>query len=138
MTQFVSTPRPLLTAWGGPVLGVLIGAGIPALIARFSRPARAPMLLIAGFVLLANGLYIGLGAVMPVGDARSMLMFGSARWQLALFGIAGVVSGRILLGQAWRDRQQAHLWGSTLVSIMGFVVLAVVGLVFFSETPAAS
>jgi hypothetical protein len=40
----------------------------------------------AGFCLLANGLYIGLGSFDRVGDCGQMLRHGSERWQLWLFG----------------------------------------------------
>src|SRR5262249_58069910 len=40
----------------------------------------------AGFCLLANGLYVGVGAFDGVGDCGEMLRHGSSLWQLWLFG----------------------------------------------------
>ena len=40
----------------------------------------------AGFCLIANGLYIGLGSFGRVGDCGEMLRHGAAPWHLWLFG----------------------------------------------------
>src|SRR5262245_16974732 len=40
----------------------------------------------AGFCLLANGLYVGVGSFAGVGDCGEMLRHGSQLWQLWLFG----------------------------------------------------
>jgi hypothetical protein len=40
----------------------------------------------AGFCLLANGLYIGIGSFERIGDCGEMLRHGSEMWQLWLFG----------------------------------------------------
>ena len=39
-TEFRSMPSPLITIWGGAVLGSLMGAGIPMLLARPVRSWR--------------------------------------------------------------------------------------------------
>ena len=51
---FSPDPRPLLTLWCGPILGVLAPCGV-ALVVRQNW-----MWLIANFCLLANGLYLAL------------------------------------------------------------------------------
>src|SRR5947209_3664633 len=67
-TDLSDNPHPLLVVWGGPVVGVsaplLLWAGSAAV-----RLAGAFMLrFFAGFCLLANGLYIGVGSFDRVGD----------------------------------------------------------------------
>jgi hypothetical protein len=48
-------PRPLVTLWGGPVLGVLVPLALAAVIRRpWAR-------FVADFCLLANGAYLALG-----------------------------------------------------------------------------
>jgi hypothetical protein len=47
----------------------------------------------AGFCLVANGAYIGVGALDPVGDAAVMLRHGSPAWSLATFGAVAVAAG---------------------------------------------
>jgi hypothetical protein len=42
----------------------------------------------AGFCLIANGLYIGIGSFEGVGDCGEMLRSGAQPWQLWLFGLA--------------------------------------------------
>jgi hypothetical protein len=47
----------------------------------------------AGFCLVANGLYIGLGSFGRVGDCGEMLRHGSPPWHLWLFGAITVPAG---------------------------------------------
>lgn len=85
-TDVVNNSRPLVVAWAGPI----VGAGLPLvlwLLAQFARLSGAFVLrFFAGFCLIANGLYIGLGSFGRVGDCGEMLRHGSAPWQLWLFG----------------------------------------------------
>lgn len=136
MTQFHSTPHPLIAAWGGPVLGVIIGAGIPLLLTRVLPGFRFSLRIIAAFVLLANGLYIGLGAAYPVGDAQSLIMFGSPRWLLAIFGIACIVAARITLRPAINHIDRPESVKSVLPYFLLSLVLAVIGLIFFGKPHA--
>lgn len=130
MTQFHSTPHPLIAAWGGPVLGSIIGAGIPLLLIRWMHGFQFSLHIVAAFVLLANGLYIGLGAVYPVGDAQSLIMFGSPRWLLALFGIVCVVAARLIL-RPILDARVLSISAKESVPYLVFVsILAIIGLLF--------
>ncbi|MCA9274544.1 MAG: hypothetical protein KDA29_00805 [Phycisphaerales bacterium] len=131
MTQFRSTPHPLIAAWGGPLLGVIIGAGIPLLLSRVLPGFRFSLRIIAAFVLLANGLYIGLGAAYPVGDAQSLIMFGSPRWLLAVFGIASMVAARRTLRPVFEKQAQPEPIKYTAVWFLMSMALAAVGLFLF-------
>jgi hypothetical protein len=51
----------------------------------------------AGFCLIANGLYIGLGSFHAIGDCGDMLRNGSQPWQLWVFGLATAPLGLFLL-----------------------------------------
>ena len=85
-TDVANNTHPLLFAWAGPVMGVTL----PLLLwygAHATGLAGAFVLrFFAGFCLLANGLYIGLGSFAGVGDCGEMLKHGSPPWQLWLFG----------------------------------------------------
>lgn len=85
--------HPLIVAWAGPLLGV----GLPVIAAACSRvifPAgRRYLDFFAGFCLIANGAYIGVGSLEAIGDAGDMLRHGSPRWLLAMFGILAVTYG---------------------------------------------
>lgn len=54
---FVPDPKPLLTLWSGPVLGVVVPIAV-ALLLRWSTRLKQPAWFIADFCLLANGAYL--------------------------------------------------------------------------------
>ncbi|MBA3484280.1 MAG: M50 family metallopeptidase [Pirellulales bacterium] len=92
-TDVSPNPHPLIVAWAGP----LVGVGLPLIAAACSRPvlpaARRFLDFFAGFCLIANGTYIGVGSLDAVGDAGDMLRLGSPRWLLAAFGIFSATCG---------------------------------------------
>ena len=80
-------PSPLLVVWAGPILGVLLPL-IMAMVASMGRLSWAYLVLFfAGFCLIANGCYIGVGSFGRIGDAGDMLRHGSPIWILWLFGL---------------------------------------------------
>jgi len=85
-TDLANNPRPLFVAWAGPMFGVVF----PLVLWAFAKSIRVPGAFVprffAGFCLLANGLYIGVGSFGHIGDCGEMLRHGSAAWQLWLFG----------------------------------------------------
>lgn len=96
-------PRPRVVAWMGPA----VGAALPLMgwIAwRLSRgpgaPGAAALRWFAGFCLIANGAYLGVGWMDDVGDAGDLLRHGAAVWQLATFGAVAVAGGLLL----WHGR----------------------------------
>lgn len=96
-TDVAPNPQPLVVVWGGPLLGVVI----PLLtwgIVSWSRLAVAPtMRFFAGFCLVANGLYLGVGSLGEgIGDAGDLLRLGAPRWCLILFGAIAVPCGLAL------------------------------------------
>jgi hypothetical protein len=95
-TDLAENPRPLLVVWAGPVLGV----ALPLLAWGLAQLVRLPGAFVfrffAGFCLIANGLYIGVGSLDRVGDCGVMLRHGSEPWQLWLFGVVTVPIGFVL------------------------------------------
>jgi hypothetical protein len=89
-TEVTHNARPLLVAWAGPI----VGAFAPLLLWLAWRALRWPELALvqffAGFCLIANGAYLGVGAIHPVGDALEIARYGGAAWELALFGLATI------------------------------------------------
>src|SRR5262245_43922438 len=85
-TDLADNPHPLIVVWAGPVVGALLPlfAWAIAVVLRF--PGVFLLRFFAGFCLLANGLYVGVGSFDRVGDCGDMLRHGSALWQLWLFG----------------------------------------------------
>jgi hypothetical protein len=85
--------HPLLVVWGGPILGSLL----PLLALGITRLFRSGFFYLfqffAGFCLVANGAYIGVGSFSGVGDAGDLIRHGAPRWTLTVFGIVCVPLG---------------------------------------------
>ena len=66
-TDLGQNPHPLAVVWGGP----LIGSGLPLLVLALAAAFRWPGLplfrFFAGFCLIANGVYIGIGWLLADG-----------------------------------------------------------------------
>ena len=86
-TDVSPNPSPLFVTWGGPCVGVvlLLGLLLAAKLGRFKWTFLLQFF--AGFCLIANGAYIGVGSFGKIGDAGDMLRYGSSIWTLWLFGI---------------------------------------------------
>ena len=88
--------NPLAVVWSGPVLGVLLPLLFWVAAWRLKIPGDYLARFFAGFCLIANGAYIGLGSVERIGDAGDMLKNGSPMWTLWLFGILTVPIGFLM------------------------------------------
>lgn len=130
-TEFGSMPSPLITLWGGAVLGSLMGAGVPMLLTRWLGQWWWALRLIAAFVLLANGLYLGLGAIAPVADAALLLRHGAPRWTLIAFGIGCVFMARLLLSALIAGHLRPPTRGRLVVLAFIAGALAAAGLLVF-------
>jgi hypothetical protein len=87
-TDVSPNPCPLLVVWAGPVVGAVLPLAL-FLAARVGKFKWAYMIqFFAGFCLIANGAYIGIGSFGKIGDAGDMLRHGSPIWSLWLFGAA--------------------------------------------------
>src|SRR3954470_17117757 len=95
-TDLAPNPRPLVFGWAGAVVGGLVPVALWLVAAWRKVPGAFVLRFFAGFCLLANGLYIGVGSFARVGDCGEMLRHGSAPWQLWLFGAITAPSGLIL------------------------------------------
>lgn len=85
-TDVSPNPSPLVVAWAGPIVGSLLPA-LAAGVCRWLRlHARPYVEFFAGFCLIANGLYIGVGSFEGVGDAGDLLRLGARQETLRLFG----------------------------------------------------
>lgn len=94
-TDFAANPHPLFVAWGGAIWGSLLPLAILA-VARAIAPRYTYLAAwFAGFCLIANGAYLGAGALLGGGgdDAGVILQSGGARWQLLVFGLPAVAAG---------------------------------------------
>jgi hypothetical protein len=85
-TDLDHNPNPLVVVWAGPLFGVMVPLMVWAIATSVRFPGTFVLRFFAGFCLLANGLYIGIGSFNGVGDCGEMLRHGSEMWQLWLFG----------------------------------------------------
>ncbi|HTL27994.1 MAG TPA: hypothetical protein VL282_02185 [Tepidisphaeraceae bacterium] len=92
-TDVRPNPRPRIEVWAGPIFGIVL----PVLVAALGTLLRVRWTYLfwffAGFCLIANGAYIGIGVFHPVGDAHELVALDTPRWALALFGFPAVVAG---------------------------------------------
>jgi hypothetical protein len=87
-TDLGQNPHPLAVVWGGPVIGSAIPLLAFALAASLRIPGTYLFRFFAGFCLIANGVYIGIGRFLAEGaDPWVMTENGSPRWLLVGFGL---------------------------------------------------
>jgi hypothetical protein len=88
--------HPLLVIWGGPIAGVVL----PLAALAVARALRSGLFYLfqffAGFCLIANGAYLGVGSFVGVGDAGDLLQHGAPQGLLILFGLLCFPAGLIL------------------------------------------
>ena len=126
-TDLSHNPRPLLVAWAGPIFGVFLPVSIWFLSLLARLPWQYLLRFFAGFCLVANGAYIGVGAIARIGDAEDMLRHGSPIWQLLMFGAVAVPSGFFLwhglgsyfgFGKAGKHVQPALAYGCLALCVV--------------------
>lgn len=108
-TRYAENPHPLFTTWAGPAGGTLIGLILLGLATVLRGATRHAVLFFAGFSLIANGLYIGLGGFDRAGDCGDLLRNGASLWQLIVFGLTSTVAGF----SAWHRIGPIKGWFST-------------------------
>ena len=101
-TEYGELPHPGIVVWSGPLIGSILPLALV--------PAGKMGQFFAGFCLVANGAYIGLGSVAGVGDCGLMLLTGSPMWVMWIFGLVAFPLGLYLwhrlgsLADYWRWR----------------------------------
>lgn len=92
-TDISPNPSPLAVVCGGPLWGAIL----PVLLWLAWRASRLPgakwLQGLTGFCLIANGLYVASGIVIPAGDTEDLLRFGVSSWVLAAAGIPTAAIG---------------------------------------------
>jgi hypothetical protein len=92
-TELASNPDPALVAWAGPVVGALAPL-VLWLAAKIGHCPGAYLLrFFAGYCLIANGAYLGGGALDRAGDAGDLQRHGMPAWPLLLFAVLTVPIG---------------------------------------------
>jgi Peptidase M50B-like len=134
-TDLAENPHPLVVVWAGPVVGIVVPLMLWAATAVARAPGAFVLRFFAGFCLLANGLYIGVGSFDRIGDCGEMLRYGSQPWQLWGFGVTTAPVGLWLwhgqgphfgLGSAKGRVHRGVAYGSLVVCLallaLGFII----------------
>jgi hypothetical protein len=134
-TDLAENPSPLLVVWAGPLFGIAAPLLMWSIAAMFRQPWSFLFRFFAGFCLLANGLYIGLGSFNHIGDCGEMLRHGSQPWHLWLFGTLSAPASLLLwhrqgrhfgLGSANGQVSHGIAYGTLLLClallILGFAI----------------
>jgi hypothetical protein len=133
-TELIDNPHPLIVVWAGPLVGVLLPIILWGVLAVMRTPGAFVARFFAGFCLIANGAYIGVGSFLGTGDCGEMLRQGSNVWVLRLFGAVAVPLGFWLwngigpnfgMGPAQGKVSQRVAYGSLAI----FSLLVVLGLI---------
>lgn len=128
-TDIAPNPRPLAVIGGGPLFGAVAPVAAWLFASRLRRPSAYLWRFFAGFCLIANGAYIGSGAIEPVGDAADLVRLGTRPWTLAAFGLVTVSAGLALwnrqaasfgLGANARLVPATHTW-AVIALLIGVV-----------------
>jgi hypothetical protein len=134
-TDLAENPSPLLVVWAGPVIGAICPLALWGLLAALRLPEKFVARFFAGFCLVANGAYIGIGSFDRIGDCGEMLNHGSQPWQLWLFGLLTIPAGLWLwhgLGanfgfdRASGQVQQRAAYGTLVVCVVLILLFAIV------------
>jgi hypothetical protein len=85
-TDLARNPHPLPVVWLGPAVGAIAPLLLWCIAYLAKLPGAFLLRFFAGFCLIANGVYIGIGSLNGVGDCGDLLRHGAPIWQLWLFG----------------------------------------------------
>jgi hypothetical protein len=103
LTEFSTNPHPHFVAWGGAVWGSVMPVGVWALFRARRWRGWKVLQFFAGFCLVANGTYLGIGWVEGAGDAAGLVRHGTPVWVLVTIGVVTTSGGLLLwhlLGQS--------------------------------------
>ena len=123
-TDVSPNPHPLVVAWSGPLFGALAPVALWLAVRALRWRSTYLWRFFAGFCLVANGLYIGLGALWPVGDAADLVRMGTPWWLLATFGLLAAPAGLAL----WHGLGTSFGPGGLSTAPMGRHAASVAGL----------
>jgi hypothetical protein len=86
-TDVEPNPSPIIEVWAGPMIGCVIPFGLSLSIKLTRWRLKYMLSFFASFCLIANGLYIGIGSIDPIGDTRQLVHLGVSRITILTFGI---------------------------------------------------
>ena len=96
ITEFSTNPHPHFVAWGGPVWGSVLPLLAWAMFRTFRCRGLRAAQFFAGFCLIANGAYLGVGWLTRAGDAGDLVDHGTPVSVPIAFGLVATSSGLYL------------------------------------------
>jgi hypothetical protein len=101
-TDVWPSPSPRVEVWCGPILG----AALPLALALAMRRTRVGSFALgfAGWCLIVNGAYIGIGWIHHAGDAGDLLRLAAPKWFMIAFGVACLTGGLYLWHRLGREK----------------------------------
>lgn len=130
-TELTENPHPVIVGWAGPLFGVIAPLAMWGLGQFWKLRGAFVLRFFAGFCLVANGLYIGLGGWLNATDSSDLIGWGEPRWRLWAFGCACVPAGFALWNRQGADfglGSQARRVESTVVAAVCVISAALMGL----------
>lgn len=132
-TDVFPNPHPGVVVWLGPLVGSLLPLALWALSARVHPFTGKCVQFIAGFCLIANGAYIGVGSWEGVGDCGEMLRSGTPLWVMIVFGCTAIFGGLLIwhrLGSVgdFLQNPSSIAWRHTIAVVALTLVVTVVEL----------
>jgi hypothetical protein len=88
--------KPAIVVWAGPLVGIALPLLAWAICSTRKVSGAYLLRFFAGFCLIANGAYLGIGSVFAIGDAGDILQLGTPAWLLWLFGAIAAPAGFLL------------------------------------------
>jgi hypothetical protein len=85
--------HPLLVIWGGPAIGSLLPACVFFAAKILGFKYFYLFRFFAGFCLVANGAYLGVGSFSSIGDAGDLARAGCPRTIMVVFGLVCAAAG---------------------------------------------
>lgn len=129
--------QPLIVVLGGPVLGCVMPLALHAVLGGLvPSAARGPVdtarlsdgtRFFAGFCLVANGAYLGIGWIDRVGDAGDLIRLDVPAWLLIVFGIVAFAAG-IALWHGLGPRMGLHKLATARWTLLAGLAAAWMGL----------
>ena len=95
-TELSVNPHPQFVAWGGPIWGSVLPLLAYGLICWLRLGCRKLVCFFAGFCLVVNGAYVGVGWIVKAGDAGTLLRHGASPWVMTVAGMVSLGTGLYL------------------------------------------
>jgi hypothetical protein len=107
-TDVSPNPTPLVVASAVPAMGIMLP--LLASLALRRTQLRPYAAFFAGFCLIANGVYLGVGWIDRVGDAGELLRLGAPRWSLIAFGVLATAAGLGIWHRTRLNNAKSRTW----------------------------